>query len=343
MFSAILCNRLAWFDLDENNTGSLTSTLAADATLVRSTLADRLSTMVQNVSLTVTAFVIAFLQLEVSAVVIACSPLCIGAAITEASPISLRDNKISDWAYISIGYGASSFSLFVHSRLGFETIALTPDILKGSQALKSVFSISIENSHGLMITSSITDTKELESDSESVLQAENYFRDYLKVSAGTLLCPNGSGKRGQKQRIAIARAISKDPSVLLLDEATSALDTTSEKLVQEALDKLMEGRTTVLVAHRLSTVHDADSIAVLQLWRVVEIGSHNQLIGNLAGVYKQLLTLKLHCAPIFIYIFKLPCIEDHVENKDTSDNHICMANTMWLEICWMISWLQIRG
>ncbi|KAJ6684730.1 ATP-BINDING CASSETTE SUB-FAMILY B [Salix purpurea] len=84
MFSAILCNEIGWFDLDENSTGSLTSTLAADATLVRSTLADRLSTMVQNVSLTVTAFVIGFsFSWRVSAVVIACFPLMIGAAITE--------------------------------------------------------------------------------------------------------------------------------------------------------------------------------------------------------------------------------------------------------------------
>lgn len=97
---------------------------------------------------------------------------------------------------------------------------------------------------------------------------------------------------GQKQRIAIARAILKDPSILLLDEATSALDTASEKLVQEALDKLMEGRTTVLVAHRLSTVRDADSIAVIQHGRVVEIGSHNQLIGKPSGVYKQLVSLQ---------------------------------------------------
>lgn len=97
---------------------------------------------------------------------------------------------------------------------------------------------------------------------------------------------------GQKQRVAIARAILKDPSILLLDEATSALDTASERLVQEALDMLMKGRTTVLVAHRLSTVCDADNIAVLEHGRVVEIGSHKQLIAKPGGTYRQLVSLQ---------------------------------------------------
>lgn len=82
----MLQNEIGWFDLDENNTGSLTSTLATDATLVRSALADRLSTIVQNVALTVTAFVIAFtLSWRIAAVVIASLPLLIGASITEVS------------------------------------------------------------------------------------------------------------------------------------------------------------------------------------------------------------------------------------------------------------------
>ncbi|XAR61639.1 hypothetical protein NMG60_11016114 [Bertholletia excelsa] len=97
---------------------------------------------------------------------------------------------------------------------------------------------------------------------------------------------------GQKQRVAIARAILKDPSILLLDEATSALDTASEKQVQEALDLLMRGRTTILVAHRLSTVCDCDSIAVLQNGKLVESGSHKQLISQPRSIYKQLVSLQ---------------------------------------------------
>lgn len=83
---------------------------------------------------------------------------------------------------------------------------------------------------------------------------------------------------GQKQRIALARAILKDPAILLLDEATSALDTVSESLVQEALDKMMVGRTCIVVAHRLSTIHKANSIAVIKDGKLVEQGSHSDLM-----------------------------------------------------------------
>jgi len=77
---------------------------------------------------------------------------------------------------------------------------------------------------------------------------------------------------GQKQRIAVARAILKDPRILLLDEATSALDAESERIVQEALDRIMVNRTTVVVAHRLSTVRNADMIAVIHQGKIVEKG-----------------------------------------------------------------------
>ena len=92
---------------------------------------------------------------------------------------------------------------------------------------------------------------------------------------------------GQKQRIAIARALLKDPAVLVLDEATSALDAESEHLVQEALDRLMTGRTTLVIAHRLSTVRDADRVVVLDGGRVAEEGSHNELL-EMNGLYRKL-------------------------------------------------------
>ncbi|XP_021768214.1 ABC transporter B family member 2-like [Chenopodium quinoa] len=97
---------------------------------------------------------------------------------------------------------------------------------------------------------------------------------------------------GQKQRIAIARALVKNPSILLLDEATSALDSESEKSVQVALDRVMVGRTTVVVAHRLSTVRNADIIAVVQGGKIVETGSHDELISNPGSAYLSLVQLQ---------------------------------------------------
>ncbi|KAA8522033.1 hypothetical protein F0562_012653 [Nyssa sinensis] len=97
---------------------------------------------------------------------------------------------------------------------------------------------------------------------------------------------------GQKQRIAISRAIVKDPSILLLDEATSALDAESEKSVQEALDHVMVGRTTVVVAHRLSTIRNADVIAVIQNGKIVETGSHEELISKPNSTYASLFQIQ---------------------------------------------------
>jgi len=98
---------------------------------------------------------------------------------------------------------------------------------------------------------------------------------------------------GQKQRIAIARAILKDPSILVLDEATSALDSESERLVQEALDRLMEGRTSIVIAHRLSTIKKADTIIVLDNGKIKEKGTHEELVKKENGIYKNLSTLQL--------------------------------------------------
>ena len=92
---------------------------------------------------------------------------------------------------------------------------------------------------------------------------------------------------GQRQRVSIARAILKNPPILILDEATSALDTESERLVQEALERLMKTRTTIAIAHRLSTIKNADRIYVLHDGQIVESGTHDELIA-LGKYYKKL-------------------------------------------------------
>jgi ATP-binding cassette subfamily B protein len=97
---------------------------------------------------------------------------------------------------------------------------------------------------------------------------------------------------GQKQRVAIARAVLKDPRLLVLDEATSALDAESERLVKEALDRLMNGRTTLIIAHRLSTVMNADRVVVIDRGRVAESGPHARLMTQ-DGLYRRLVEKQL--------------------------------------------------
>jgi ABC-type multidrug transport system fused ATPase/permease subunit len=97
---------------------------------------------------------------------------------------------------------------------------------------------------------------------------------------------------GQRQRIAIARALLKNPSILILDEATSSLDSESEKLVQEALEILMQGRTSIIIAHRLSTIRTADQILVLDDGKITEQGTHQELLELENGLYKNLSNLQ---------------------------------------------------
>ena len=115
---------------------------------------------------------------------------------------------------------------------------------------------------------------------EFIMESENGY-DTMIGDRGCRL----SG--GQRQRISIARAILKNPPILILDEATSALDTESERLVQEALERLMKSRTTIAIAHRLSTIKNADEICVMYEGEIVERGTHESLIAK-GGYYKRL-------------------------------------------------------
>ena len=96
---------------------------------------------------------------------------------------------------------------------------------------------------------------------------------------------------GQRQRLSIARAVLKNPEILILDEATSALDTESEKLVQDALNSLLKGRTSIVIAHRLSTVHNADKIIVIDHGRIAEQGTHEELMAR-GGIYSKLIEMQ---------------------------------------------------
>ena len=114
---------------------------------------------------------------------------------------------------------------------------------------------------------------------------------YIHIGERTMIGPGVTLSAGQRQRIAIARAVLRDAPILLLDEATSALDSESETLVQRALDAIMQGRTTLVIAHRLATVTRADRILVLDEGRLVEEGTHQSLLAN-GGMYARLAELQ---------------------------------------------------
>lgn len=129
-------------------------------------------------------------------------------------------------------------------------------------------------------------------DAAKLANADSFITD-LPDGYDTVVGPRGARlSGGQRQRIAIARAILADPKVLLLDEATSALDAASERLVNEALERLMQGRTCILIAHRLSTVRHADRILVFKNGEIVESGNHDELLG-MNGTYKLLVDTQL--------------------------------------------------
>jgi ATP-binding cassette subfamily B protein len=123
--------------------------------------------------------------------------------------------------------------------------------------------------------------------------ADNFIRS-LPAGYDTRVGERGTQlSGGQRQRIAIARAILADPAILVLDEATSSLDAESERLVQEALDKLMQNRTSIIIAHRLSTVRSADQILVLSAGTIVERGTHEELMAHGSNLYATLAKLQL--------------------------------------------------
>ena len=134
---------------------------------------------------------------------------------------------------------------------------------------------------------------------EACLRAANLggFLDDAPQGIDTMTGHNAAElSGGQRQRLAIARALYKDAPILILDEATSALDTESERLVQEALQRLMTGRTTLIIAHRLSTIEHADRVAVLDQGEIIEIGTHAELITR-AGLYARLHALQFGTQP----------------------------------------------
>jgi subfamily B ATP-binding cassette protein MsbA len=175
---------------------------------------------------------------------------------------------------------------------GIDIKDITKKSLRNLEGLVSQDSILFNDTIKNNILLGITDKTDKEiMNAAQIANAHEFIKDL----------PNGydfnigdSGNKlsgGQKQRLSIARAVLKNPPIMILDEATSALDTESERLVQDALEKMMENRTSVVIAHRLSTIQKADIIVVLQKGKIVEQGTHNELIAN-NNIYKKLVEMQ---------------------------------------------------
>jgi len=157
---------------------------------------------------------------------------------------------------------------------------VTQDSILFNDTVRNNISLGKENATG----EEITEAARIANAHEFIMELPEGYDTNIGDSGNKL-----SG--GQKQRLSIARAVLKNPPIMILDEATSALDTESERLVQDALEKMMRNRTSIVIAHRLSTIQNADTIVVLQKGEIVEQGSHDELLVK-EGAYNKLVEMQ---------------------------------------------------
>ena len=175
---------------------------------------------------------------------------------------------------------------------GIDIRDITKKSLRNLQGLVSQDSILFNDTIKNNILLSIDDkSDEAIIAAAKIANAHEFIKDLQKGYDSNIGDSGNKLSGGQKQRLSIARAVLKNPPIMILDEATSALDTASERLVQDALEKMMQNRTSVVIAHRLSTIQKADLIVVLQKGEIVEQGTHNELIAN-NDIYKKLVEMQ---------------------------------------------------
>ncbi|KAJ6742036.1 TRANSPORTER FAMILY PROTEIN putative-RELATED [Salix viminalis] len=332
IFEKILTFEIEWFDQENNSSGSICARLATDAVMVRTLVTDRLSLLTQAVSSATLAVVLAFmLSWRLALVAVALEPGVIAAVYLREMTMRIMSKKIlraqsesSKLASEAFGnhktitaFGSQEKILKLYDRTQvssrkesnrqswyagvglfisqFLTSALIAVIcwyggkllFQKKIAYKHLFQIFF-----ILVSTGrvIAETASMTADLSKGTSALNSLRDGYETYCGDRGVQLSGG---QKQRIALARAILKNPAILLLDEATSALDANSEKLVQEALERTMSGRTTLALAHRLSTIQKADKIVVIDKGRVIEEGNHSELLAQgEKGAYYALVKLQ---------------------------------------------------
>jgi subfamily B ATP-binding cassette protein MsbA len=175
---------------------------------------------------------------------------------------------------------------------GIDIRDITKKSLRSLQGLVSQDSILFNDSIRNNILLGISSKTEAEIMEAAKIANAHEFIDEMPNGYDSNIGDSGNKlSGGQKQRLSIARAVLKNPPIMILDEATSALDTESERLVQDALEKMMKNRTSVVIAHRLSTVQKADLIVVLLKGKIIEQGNHEELIAK-NGVYTKLVEMQ---------------------------------------------------
>ncbi|THG14798.1 hypothetical protein TEA_007785 [Camellia sinensis var. sinensis] len=330
MLEKILTFEASWFDEEKNSSGALCARLSNEASMVKSLVADRVSLLVQTVSAVTVAMVMGLaVAWKLALVMIAVQPLTILCFYTrkvllssismnfvkaqnqstqiaveavynhrivtsfgsiqkvlklfdEAQDEPRREAKKKSWL-AGIGIGSAQCLTFMCWALDFwyGGILVNSGEISSGAVFKTFF---ILVSTGKVIAEAGSMTSDIAKGSTAVASV-------FAILDRQSLIPRSYTVRGQKQRIAIARAIIRNPTILLLDEATSALDVQSEQVVQEALDQIMVGRTTVVVAHRLNTIKNLDSIAFVADGALVERGTYAQL-KNKRGAFFNLASLQ---------------------------------------------------
>jgi len=204
-----------------------------------------------------------------------------------------------------VGPSGSGKSTIINLLARFYDVAAGAVLVDGTD-IRSVTTDSLRRQIGIVLQESVLFSGTLEENikygrpdatREQILeaaQAANAHEFIVKLPDGDATVVGERGSKlsgGQRQRIAIARAILKDPRILIFDEATSALDTQSERLIQQAMERLMKNRTSFIIAHRLSTIQNADIILVMDQGRLAEAGTHGELLGK-GGLYSRLHALQ---------------------------------------------------